>query len=226
MAKTNARSAWRVTMICAVWGLVLADVHAQAVAPDGLIPYSNDAVSLNDGISVQVAMFNRSLDERLRLPAEQQARMVEIWQEEHATLAQALTPTASSTDVQRRALDKGVALDDHNLELMQQSLDRLLARLRAVLTDEQLQRFAEVEQQKLDAQGRFLHMKRWVRSVAGRLEKRHEQSIREHRAESRRLQGAGRDDHGALGPPRLQKLGRKVGCLDHARKARPVRPHN
>lgn len=95
MGITNIRVAWRLTLICAVWGLAAVDVHAQTVVPDGLLPYSNDAVKLDDGISVQVATFSRSLDERLRLTDRQQTRMVEIWQEERAALAHALADRKS-----------------------------------------------------------------------------------------------------------------------------------
>src|SRR6185437_6828346 len=42
----------------------------------------------------------------------------------------------------------------------------------------------------------------------------HEQSIREHRTQSRRLHGAGRDDHRELGKARVQKLGSQVGGAD------------
>jgi hypothetical protein len=52
-------------------------------------------------------------------------------------------------------------------------------------------------------------------------EENHEQGIREHRTQPRRLHGTGRDDHGEF---RVQGLGREVGCADEAGSQSAVLP--
>lgn len=190
--KATSRT-WPVIPICAVCSFGLAVVDAQGEggctawpsyaaspqvteqegagerAPARLLPYSNDAVDVgtvdfDDQLAEEVAAFSSSLEEGRQMSIEQQARMADLLREEREAATRALAPAGYDVNLLHRALQKGVAPDEAGLQLMQDSLERLLARLADVLSPMQLQQFAALEQQKLDAQCRLLQMRRNSRS--------------------------------------------------------------
>lgn len=149
MTNTRSDESWLLILICAASALAPTAIGAQTGADE-----------LDARIAGEVAAFSGSLEPTMQLTAEQQAHMAELLREERAALTRALAPAKSDAPLQRRALDKGIALDATSLELMQRSLGRLLIELEDVLSPEQLQRFAVLEQHKLDTQRRFLQMDR------------------------------------------------------------------
>lgn len=188
--KPRSRHAWPSILICAACGLwsVVVDAQGEAGRADlprysaspqameqgiagaaetaSLLPYSNDTADIgtlafdDEFIEEQVARFSSSLERDAQMSDEQQARMIALLREERQALLQALAPAGYDVNLLRRALQKGVALDEASLQLMQDSLEHLLARLAAVLSPAQLHQFASSERQKLSAQGRLLQMRR------------------------------------------------------------------
>jgi hypothetical protein len=188
--KPRSRRAWPNILICAAWGLWSVVVDAQgeagredlprysaspqamepgiagAAEPATLLPYSKDAadiatLSFDDQLAEeQVARFAGTLERDGEMSDDQQARMVALLSEERAALLRTLAPAGYDVNLLLRAVQKGVALDEASLQLMQDSLERLLARLADVLSPAQLQQFASSERQKLSAQRRLLQMRR------------------------------------------------------------------
>lgn len=187
--KPRSRRTWSNTLICAALGLwfVVVVAHGEsgrddlprysaasqamkpgiagAAVPATLLPYSNDAADIgtlafDDQLAKeQVARFASTLKRDGRMSDEQQARMLALLREEREALLRTLAPAGYDVNLLRRALQKGVALDESSLQLMQDSLERLLARLADVLSPAQLQQFASSERQKLSAQRKLLQMR-------------------------------------------------------------------
>jgi|RhiMethySRZTD1v2_1073278.scaffolds.fasta_scaffold00102_70 hypothetical protein len=103
-------------------------------------------VSAVIGLATSIVGAQTSAEDR-SLTADQQTQMIALLAEQRrADLATA------KTDLERRAVEKGVALNEAHLRLMEESSRRLLERLADVLTPAQLARFAELEQRRLGIQ--------------------------------------------------------------------------
>lgn len=129
-----------------------AEVAAN-LGPGTLRYYQDYKATLEERRLVHV--LSGMLGEDWPLTSDQKAQMIALLAEQRR-----VEFDTANTELERRAVEKGVALNEAHLRQMEESSGRLLERLADVLTPAQLARYSELEQRRLGIQRYFMQQKR------------------------------------------------------------------